>query len=485
MVIVPTHNDCADLYDWTLALWKFYYKPAEYVTDDEALDRDLSGVDIVAFGTPSGNAWLSQYPGEFPFKVNRDQIEADTTYFGESPGLISAWPSPVDPTCGLRIYIVQHPDDFLFFGLRGLGLRADWLIEWSDDTLGSGTYDKSQRPWRFARRVPDAPRHRLKEWIDANHTVIDMAYLPASMELLSPVLGNHDVCFTGETRRLAANVALRLRFIEYLHQQAGVRHLLYEFGAAWARMIDDYLETGDEAIFGEQYRWLVGTNSYVEDEHWILREIKRLNDALPPGERLRAVGLDSENNKLPVIRHPAQSVAGGEAPQPISETVQRLRQLGDEVTRLQDDRGAAQQELGGPVAQSSSDFYESIADRRHNYRDYPGDSFFDFEMIAYSLAAAPLGRDRELTMYEQFIKFQHAYSDGKYYGQFGNGHVMLLACPDPMPGGVHHVTPVGAHLAQNPRSPVKDRVLSVMFVYEDCGSASTGLLPSPQWTRGP
>jgi len=132
-------------------------KDALILTDEEALNRDLSDYNIIAFGTMDGNLWLSKYKSEFPFRIEPDRIIADTEYKGKNLRFISALPNPQNPHRALIIYTALKAEDVLnvheiSYDITGrviTGGNTDYVIADGKKELKSGNYVKENGKWTF------------------------------------------------------------------------------------------------------------------------------------------------------------------------------------------------------------------------------------------------------------------------------------------------------------------------------------------------
>ena len=64
------------------------------ITDKQALNEDLSNINIHAFGTLRGNLWISRFmerAKDFPIKITHDSIVADRIYHGHDYVVAALW----------------------------------------------------------------------------------------------------------------------------------------------------------------------------------------------------------------------------------------------------------------------------------------------------------------------------------------------------------------------------------------------------------
>ncbi len=117
VVILPTHegSDCdsAGIGEYLEVSLERWWSEPEVLSDDEALDRDLSGRGLVVYGTMEGNSWLARHREEIPIQIERDGVVADSFYPGIDYRVVMAWRNPEDPTHGVVIYTAQYADDLI------------------------------------------------------------------------------------------------------------------------------------------------------------------------------------------------------------------------------------------------------------------------------------------------------------------------------------------------------------------------------------
>jgi DNA-dependent RNA polymerase auxiliary subunit epsilon len=120
------------------------------ISDAEALERDLSDMNIIAYGTVEGNLFLRKYSYMFPFSVEEGRIIADKEYSGDSLRLITGLPNPLNSDNALIIYTAQRAEDIP--GINSVMHGADdYLVIDGEEEIGSGFYNKENGEWTFGR----------------------------------------------------------------------------------------------------------------------------------------------------------------------------------------------------------------------------------------------------------------------------------------------------------------------------------------------
>ena len=86
---------------------------APVITDDEALNRDLSGFFIRSYGTVSGNSWLAKHFAELPLKMESNQILDGSQFKGSNLFVFSAWADPFNIDNRGYILTAQRAEDII------------------------------------------------------------------------------------------------------------------------------------------------------------------------------------------------------------------------------------------------------------------------------------------------------------------------------------------------------------------------------------
>jgi hypothetical protein len=87
------------------------FQITKVITDKEALNEDLSNLNIHAFGTLDGNLWIEQFmkkAKDFPIKITGDSILADKIYRGNDYVVTALWYNPDNVKHSVTLYIPQN-----------------------------------------------------------------------------------------------------------------------------------------------------------------------------------------------------------------------------------------------------------------------------------------------------------------------------------------------------------------------------------------
>ncbi|MBU0764899.1 MAG: S41 family peptidase [Bacteroidetes bacterium] len=150
IVILPTAEK-------DTALQNRLYEDLEWIrypkiSDTIAMHSDLTGCNIIAYGTPDGNLWLKEQITNLPVSIQPDKIEGRGIYSATDIRLIACWTNPANPDKTLVIYTAQTTEQVVginsvFHGpcqyhiARGTDILEEGFYSFDD-----GRYGCSERP---------------------------------------------------------------------------------------------------------------------------------------------------------------------------------------------------------------------------------------------------------------------------------------------------------------------------------------------------
>lgn len=291
-------------------------------------------------------------------------------------------------------------------------------------------------------------KETINSFIEENHAILnleDKGELIAS-SLLKKDLKDKEIFFTGEAHAVSINKNLELEWIQYFHQEAGVRYLLMETGYGSGQLFNRYLQTGDEEILKLVYRALKGTPSYNQESYNFWKKLYEYNKQLSEDQKLLVVGIDVEHQVSTAIYYLSSILPENDPAEEIKEVIDLVRKSPNYATLVR--------------------VIEDIDKNKNYYESYFGDYFFDFKMIcenlvnSYKFISSNYNREiREQSIYENFLKVYDYLPKGKFYGQWGSAHIFQKI-------GIYKEVPFAARL-QDKDSPVKDKVISIYYSYKD------------------
>jgi hypothetical protein len=150
--VVPTHEGDRNvekaIRDYVTSIRDRLLPEAPVLTDDEALERDLSGNSLAVYGTMKGNSWLAKNVTKHPVAIEPGKIVAGSTFEGENLRFISCWPHPSNPERGIVIYTAQRAEDVvgindLFHGPTG------WVVAEGSEVKKAADYVVTDEGWKF------------------------------------------------------------------------------------------------------------------------------------------------------------------------------------------------------------------------------------------------------------------------------------------------------------------------------------------------
>ncbi len=152
VLIVPTNESDkavqSKIQGYVKAVRDRFYKGRPILTDEEALEQDLSSNAILVYGTPEGNLWLAKHFVELPVKIESHRIVVDEAYSGDDLRFITSWPNPENPAKGLRIYTAQRAEDVVGINSVFHG-PTDYVIARGREILKAAYYHKQDGQWTF------------------------------------------------------------------------------------------------------------------------------------------------------------------------------------------------------------------------------------------------------------------------------------------------------------------------------------------------
>lgn len=124
----------------------------------------------------------------------------------------------------------------------------------------------------------------------------------SGLSLLKDDIAQHDIILTGEQHGIAKSIELHLQFIKYVHETAGIRYLVLEFGYSGAELFNRYLETGDGKLLDSLMSATKGTPYWSKNQVVFWEKLYAYNQSLPKNKKIRVVGIDVEH--IPKYRSP-------------------------------------------------------------------------------------------------------------------------------------------------------------------------------------
>lgn len=257
------------------------------------------------------------------------------------------------------------------------------------------------------------------------------------LHMLDDQVEGYKVFINGENHTYTeSNARLWLKMIKYLHANAGVRNIMFEYGYSFGYLVNEYLQTGDTSLFNS-------LDQFAYDEYSsVIEELKNFNDSLPSDQKLYFAAIDIERGIYPVAKMldfilPDDSVS---IPDSISLHVLSLKSLAE-----YNDFKLDEADNGVTSSGYTSGFnfrtgatlklvYDNFKEHKEYYKQYLKDNYTLFEDIIInkyesrekwveyeSSNAIQEYIFREDYMHKQFLK-EYDEHPGNWFGQFGRCH---------------------------------------------------------------
>ena len=149
--IVSTHEPDKtgqkQLHDFVARYRDNIAKKIHIIADDEALNADLTGSDLVIFGTVQGNSFLKKYIKEIPITITDSFIITNKITYGNRMQLVTSWVNPFNTKKQMTIYTAQDVKDIEGFTSSRRRNKFHYWVAKDLITLEKGDYEKYSRVW--------------------------------------------------------------------------------------------------------------------------------------------------------------------------------------------------------------------------------------------------------------------------------------------------------------------------------------------------
>ena len=295
--------------------------------------------------------------------------------------------------------------------------------------------------------------YQLVDYLKANYSNIDPNYnIREDLSLMDSDLENNNVFLIGENHGVKANVILRMKFLCYFKEKTNFKYYIYELPHSVAYFLNKYLDSGDENILKEAYRFFNGTYAWNSDEynHW--KDLYKYNKTLSKEDKLIILGIDIEHQPKNAFIYMRDCLTknnlGG--------------QLSDYISKYIDKENGTNEEL----KQVYEWINEELVKNEDYYKKQLEEDYFNIVHVNNNLwnklevyTSNNFNGTRSIRMYENFLSISKGLPEGKFFGQLGLSHVFQRAFP--------YMYWFAAQL-QNGDSGFKERVLSIVYAYDNC-----------------
>ncbi|HBP62820.1 MAG TPA: hypothetical protein DD730_00775 [Desulfosporosinus sp.] len=300
----------------------------------------------------------------------------------------------------------------------------------------------------------------VNNFLEENHANVDISNYGYNnrFSILDSDIDKNNIILAGETHAVAKNYELELTLLKHLNQKNKIRYLLAEMGYSDSCYINEYLETGDEAKLKLFYNTFEGTAVWSKESYDFWIELRKYNLTIPEDQRIQVVGIDIEFNAIAALDYLTTIWPSTAPPKEIKLAIEKYTSSYN--LKSQDTITAIKNLQSDMVA--NPDIYNT----------YLGSKYFDVSIVIDNVvnfinASASNGANsediRELSMYSNLKRVYSHLPIGKYFGQFGMEHVFQRTCSSYMGDKTRF-----AMYLNSSDSPVKGKVLSIAYGYENC-----------------
>ncbi len=253
----------------------------------------------------------------------------------------------------------------------------------------------------------------------------------SGLEKLEPLVNQYDVFINGENHTyLKSNSKLWVKMIKFLHQKAGVRNVLIEYGYSSGYLINQYIQTGDSLLFE-----VLKAYSF-KDLAFAYKDLMEYNRTLPEDEKIYFSGIDLERGLYSACKVLALLIPDGvDLPDSIALHVESLLSLVsyNDIKIFSEDEEATDYFNSYSSNSTIEKIIENFNKHTKDYEFILGKDFGTFQRIIKGLQDVALWNSyeddnsthqfiyREKYLYDRFMD-EYKVKGGKYFGQFGRCH---------------------------------------------------------------
>ncbi|MBR9859509.1 erythromycin esterase family protein [bacterium] len=255
----------------------------------------------------------------------------------------------------------------------------------------------------------------------------------SGLEALDSVVGDYKVFITGENHTYTeSNARLWLKMIKYLHANAGVRNIMFEYGYSYGWLVNEYLQTGDTVLYNSLRNF-----AYVEYSD-VLKDLYEYNASLDSSEKIYLCAIDIERGVYPIAKLLDYLIT--DTIQPHDSIVIHVQSI-QSLASYNDSKlleSAENDYVGSGWNYRTTSTLELVQENfkkfESEYKEILGDNFDLFkEVITTKFDARALWTKyetekavqqyvfRENYMHTQFLKESEEHP-GNWFGQFGRCH---------------------------------------------------------------
>lgn len=334
-----------------------------------------------------------------------------------------------------------------------------------------------------------------KKYLNKNTTAIDLKDNNdfSSFKLLNEDTKNNEIFLIGESHNIKTNYNIKWKFIKYLKEKTNFKYLLLEDTYVNSLYLNKYLQNGDESYLKKVY--MPNKEDY---EFW--NKLYKYNSQLNENDKILTVGIDitspstSNDYLINILENQKLST-------PMAKHLNSLKSIKKQLNSFNDDTSNSEESINKlkNIKVKINITIEEIYKNEQSYKNSLGKDSFNFFMALNGLKqgfdifdttknytslmdmqnkAHRLRRDS--AMYENFKRVYNHLPKGKWFGNFGLHHVfqhnIVVNDSNDTLGDLN--TKWLASYITSGDLPIKNKILSISLLYDDCISAYNGIISS-------
>lgn len=306
-----------------------------------------------------------------------------------------------------------------------------------------------------------------EEYLKKNHEIINLKDKKdyEGMDILDKNLRGKDIILTGELHGINLDDELRIKLLSYLKEKINIKYYLMETSYSNAYFMNKYLKTGDEKILKEAYKNFYGTYSYNEDEYNLIKYIYEYNKTLDEKDKIEIVGIDLEFQMANAYKYVKEVFNEENLSQDVKGYIERLsvksgyysndNSMKESYKKLKINCEEFLKEIDG-----NQDYYKNILKKEFTGVKNVLESIITLANISLGIGEPTEIRERRI--YNNFMALDSQLEKGKYFGQWGNLHVVENMSEDEN----NQIDSFATRLRKS--NKYKGKVLSISYLYQNC-----------------
>ena len=302
---------------------------------------------------------------------------------------------------------------------------------------------------------------------DAEVGALDLRdpYTLSGFTVLDGVVDRYAVFLAGEVHGVAENLDYTYALFRYLHDRRGVRTYLAEMGFAAGEQLNAYVQgAASEEDLARVMDASRGTYAWTREWRAFWRKLRRWNEQVEPGSRIRVVGIDVEHQAGLGFAYIADLLPATPA--------------GSDIATVASELAGWSAAIGAPASRDLAErAHDSMGRYQSQWSSYLGDAYHLVRIAVGNIVRRfeyyenPRDAEvREAAIYRNFIDvFEHVLGpdERRFVGLWGNVHVPTA----PVSGFAW----LGSRLQHGVDSPVSGAVFAIAPYYD--GSTALRTFP--------